>query len=360
VDNKLWLVGGVRFEETKDDGLGPINDIRATYERDANGELRRDAAGRLIPITTDPLAAAQLRYQERGAEARRSYSGYYPSINASYSFSDGFVARAAFARTIGRPPLTQIIPGITVTDPDSPATTRTITVVNTGLRPWTSNNYDLSLEVYNVKGAVISASVFRKDIRDFFGASRIPATVELLEEFGLSEDYLDYEVVTRQNFGEASITGLEVSWRQALYFLPDWARGFQVFVNATRLRRSGANAVDFSSFSPLNVNGGVSVLRKKLSLKLNVAYAGEIKGNRIAPSAAVPADTFQNVAPKTTVDVYGEYRLFKRISLYASVSNLTGQPKRTYRYAPDTPDYAKPFRYQDYGTLVTFGAKLDF
>jgi len=66
------------------------------------------------------------------------------------------------------------------------------------------------------------------------------------------------------------------------------------------------------------------------------------------------------LSSKTTVDVYAEYRLLKRLSVYASLSNLTGEPKRTYRYAPTTPEYARPFRYQDFGTLVTFGARTDF
>ena len=225
---------------------------------------------------------------------------------------------------------------------------------------WSAHNFDLSAEAYHVKGAVISAGVFRKDITDFFGTVQIPATEDLLTQYGLTSDYLDYDVVTRTNFGEATITGFEFSWRQTLHFLPDWARGFQVFFNATRLRRSGANAADFSSFSPLNINWGGSYVRKRVAVKLNIAYSGEVKGNRIAPSAAVPVDTFQHVAPKTTVDLYTEFRLLKRLSLYASASNLTGEPKRTLRYAPSTPDYARPFRYQDFGTLVTVGARYDF
>jgi len=68
----------VRFEKTDDYGAGPLNDIRATYQQDANGNLIRDSAGRLIPVTTDALATAKLGYQERGTVAERSYSGLLP------------------------------------------------------------------------------------------------------------------------------------------------------------------------------------------------------------------------------------------------------------------------------------------
>ena len=44
----------------------------------------------------------------------------------------------------------------------------TITVNNTGLKPWTGDNYDLSLETYQIKGGSGSIGIFRKDIKDFF------------------------------------------------------------------------------------------------------------------------------------------------------------------------------------------------
>jgi hypothetical protein len=93
----------VRFEKTDDLGEGPLNDIRATYRQDANGNLLRDAAGRLIPVTTDALATAKLRYVERGATTERSYSGYYPSINGTYYLTEALVARSPMPRPSAGP-----------------------------------------------------------------------------------------------------------------------------------------------------------------------------------------------------------------------------------------------------------------
>jgi iron complex outermembrane recepter protein len=131
--NRLWLVGGVRFEKTEDHGFGLLDDIRATYRQDANGNLLRDAAGRAIPVTTNALESAKLRYTVRGAESRKDYQGYYPSFNTTYYLTDALVLRAAYAKTIGRPRLAEIIPGISITDPESASIARTITVTNTGL-----------------------------------------------------------------------------------------------------------------------------------------------------------------------------------------------------------------------------------
>jgi iron complex outermembrane receptor protein len=112
LDNRLWFVGGFRYEKTDDVGEGPLDDIRATYQQDANGNLLRNpATGRLIPVSTNALETAKLRYTKRGATARKSYDGIYPSFNSTYYLTDTLVLRAAYARTMGRPNLDRDHPG---------------------------------------------------------------------------------------------------------------------------------------------------------------------------------------------------------------------------------------------------------
>ncbi len=357
-DNKVWLVGGVRFEKTDDKGEGPRDDIRATLRQDAAGNLLRDAAGRTIPVTTDPLANAKLRYVERGAKAARGYDGYYPSLNATYYISDALVARAAFAQTLGRPNLSEVIPGITLSDPTSAAPTATI--VNSGLQPWKADNFDLSLESYNFKGATVAVSLFRKDIKNFFVQRQSAATLPLLESFGLNDDYLNYTIVTKTNGGNASVEGYELSWRQSLYFLPPWAKGFSMFGNATISKISGPNERDFTPFAHKNLNWGLSYVRKAFSFRWNVAYAYKVSGAAVAASATVPAGTFSYVAPQITQDWSFDYRFAKRFTVYGGARNWNGANKRTERAGPGTPEWTRPQSYQNFGTLVTFGVRTQF
>jgi TonB-dependent receptor len=358
LDNRLWLVGGVRFERTDDFGAGPLNDPRATYQQDASGNLLRDAAGRLIPITTDAMATARLRYKERGSVASRDYSGFYPSVSSNFYVTENLVLRTAYAKTIGRPSLANIIPGITIADPS--AAVRTATIVNSGLQPWTADNFDLSFEAYGIKGAVVSASLFKKNVKNFFVDTRGPATLEQLESFGLSDDYLDYEIITTANGGEASVEGYELSWRQSLYFLPVWAKGFQTFANATISRVSGENAEDFTPFAHKNLNWGLSYLRRSFSMKFNVAYAYKVSGAAVTASATVPAGTRSYVAPQITQDWSFEYRFAKRFTVYGSARNFNGSNKRTERAGPGTPAWTRPQVYQNFGTLVTLGLRTQF
>lgn len=362
--NRLWLVGGVRFERTDDTGAGPLNDINAQFQQNANGTLvdgNPALAGiQRVPLSTDPLVLRKLRFQERAARSERDYSGYYPSLNASFNLTESLVLRAAFAKTLGRPNINFIIPGTTITEPD--ITNPTITVNNVGLKPWTATSYDLSLESYQIKDGFGSIGIFQKNIKDFFGAIRTRATPELLAEFGLESDpsLLSYEIATRTNAGDAKIDGLELSYRQSLTFLPKWARGFQVFVNFTKLKLSGTNTADFSGYNPESFSGGVNFVRARFSLKTTISYLGDTRTGAVAASATVPADTFNYQAKRTRIGVNAAYSLSRRYSLYASVVDWGGFVQDLQRYAPGTPDYAKPTRWQELGFYTNVGIRGTF
>lgn len=232
VDNRLWIVAGARYERTDNEGQGPLDDVNAQYQRNPDGTFVRNVAGQRVLVPGTALALRQLRFQERGAYSKRNYDGWYPSVNATYNVSDQLVVRAAFAQTVGRPNINFIIPGTTITEPD--VASPTITVSNSGLLPWTATSYDLSLESYHLKDGFGSIGIFQKKIRNFFGSVRDQATPELLANYGLDGDpnYLNYEIATRFNAGDATINGIEFGYRQSLTFLPRWARGLQLFVTS--------------------------------------------------------------------------------------------------------------------------------
>lgn len=361
LENRLWLVGGARFERTDDVGAGPLNDIRATYQQDANGNLIRNAAGQPVRVPGDALALARLQYRERASFTDRHYSDLYPSFNSSYSLTDNVVVRAAYARTIGRPDLGFVIPGTAISDPTVADGNRTITVVNAGLNPWTADNYDLSLESYSVKGATASVSLFRKDISNFFASVRTDATPELLANYGLSDDYLDYDVITTDNSPDSvALSGVELSWRQSLApwpAVPAWARGTQVFCNVTYYRLSGTGRDNFAGYSPRNVNWGVAYTNKRFLGKLNVSQTMRTRSNPEAVSATTPPETYQAVDFRLLVDASFEFRFTKRYALYGSARNLNGYPKFNITHSPNAPAYTRPRNYQFYGTLFTFGVK---
>lgn len=360
IDNRLWIVGGARFEQTKDEGWGPLNDIRNVYVKDTNGNLVRSANGALVGITTDTNAAARLQYVLLGAHTTNRYDGWYPSLNSSFWITPHLVARAAYALTIGRPNFPEIIPGIVATDPDAPAGNRTVTVVNSALRPWTSDNYDLSLEMYELKGAVVSVSLFRKEVKNFFGATRVAATKETLAEFDLPDDYLGYDIITKRNVGRANITGAEVGYRQSLGALLPWAKGIQVFSNMTNMALGGPNANDFTNFNPRSIQQGITFTNRRVSAKVSYNYTWFRRRLPAAASATVAPNSYNTYVPQTKVDVSLAYMVSKRYTFYVDVRNLNGAPQRSGTFAANTPEYARLDQFQYAGAAFTFGIRGDF
>ncbi|MBM3852435.1 MAG: hypothetical protein FJ399_04685 [Verrucomicrobia bacterium] len=364
LDNRLWLVAGARYERTDDEGVGGLNDIRATYRQDADGNLIRNAAGQPERVSTDALTIARLQYRERASFAKKHYGDLYPSVNASYSFSENVVGRAAYAATIGRPNISFIIPSRSITDPAAAESNRTITTTNAGLEPWTADNYDLSFESYSVKGATLSASLFRKKITGFFISRRTDATLELLTEMGLSDDYLDYDVITQTNSADSvNVDGVEWSWRQSLQpitVLPAWTRGIQLWVNGTHLKIGGSGAANFSGYSPRILNWGASYASAKFLLRYNVSRIGRQRANLTSVSATVPAGTYDAQDTRMVQDANLEYRFHRRFALYASVRNLANEPRPLVTISATAPAYTRPRQYTYYGALWTMGVKGTF
>jgi iron complex outermembrane receptor protein len=359
LNNKLWLVGGVRYERTADEGYGRLNDIRATYQQDANGNLIRDAANRPIRVTTDAVALAKIQYIDRGAHATRTYGNVYPSINATYNVTSNFQARVAFARTIGRPNLNEIIPNVSITDPTAAETNRTITVVNTGLKPWTADNFDLSLEYYFEKSGRVSIGAFQKNISDFFGTTRTRATAEILAEYELSDDYLDYDVITKNNVGDAQVSGIDFDYQQPLTFLPKWAGGMLGFFNITKTHLEGESTANFSGFTRESINWGLSLSRPRYSVKLTWNQRGTQRLASVTGNG-VPPGTYTYMPAYLTLNVNAEYRFSRRLAAYAVIRNIENKPLITEIYGPGTPRYARISNYQNLGSQISVGIKGEF
>ncbi len=362
--NRLWIVAGARYERTATEGLGGLNDIRATYQQDAQGNLIRNAAGQPVRISTDPLVIARAQYRERAAYSKKHYDDLYPSLNLSYSFSENLVTRAAYAKTIGRPDINFIIPSRSVADPASAENNRVINTNNAGLGPWSADNYDLSLETYSLQGATLALSLFRKNITGFFVTTRSDATPALLTEMGLTDDYLDYDVITRTNSANTvRVDGFEWSWRQSLKpfaALPKWTRGVQLWVNGTHLSIGGSGADEFSGYSPRIINWGASFATAKFLLKYNVSQIGRQRASLDLVGATVPPGTYQAQDTRMVQDGSVEYRFHRKFALYASIRNLANEPRPLITYSDNAPAYTRPRAYNFYGALWTLGIKGTF
>jgi len=354
--NRLSLLAGVRFEQTEDIGQGPLSDPGAVWVRDPDGTFAHTPAGARIRRPEAGAAGSMdelnLTLKERGYRANRQYDGYYPSLHLTYGITENLLARAAYARTYGRPNFSEIIPNTTISEndlgenPPPGATLGTITVRNTGLRPWAANNYELALEYYTAGGGLFGASVFRKDIQDFFGTFARVATAADLVALGLDPAYAGWQVSTKINAGAARVTGMELSANHSLRPLGNWARNFRGFANFTKLELAGQQGADFSNFLPKNASWGLSFNTSRLSIMTKWNYRVDVK---TVPAPSLGLDAYDYVKGGVTIDLITSYQFSKRVGVFFHVLNATDKRPVTQRYGSETPGYANTFQTSSNG-----------
>jgi iron complex outermembrane receptor protein len=364
--NRLRILTGVRWEKTDDHGFGPVVDPGAPFQRGANGKFLLDSAGARIRKPEAGAAGSfeelTLMRKERGAEGSRTYDGYYPSLHLTYNATENFIVRAAYAETLGRPNLSNIIPGITLnenTNPNPPpgASPGTISVVNSGLLPYKAKSYDLSMEYYFPNGGLVSVGGFRKDLTNFFGASSVLATSEMLTELDLDDRYVGWNVSTRFNVTDvARVTGAEFNYNQPLTFLPGWGKYFKFNGNITALHLQGPRNTDFSGFLPKAANVGLTFTKKSFVLMLKENY----RGRQRRGSSGVSPNAFNYYQPRATLDISAEVNVIKHVTAFVNVRNVTNVIFIRETYSPATPSYSARQMQSNFGAQWIFGIKGNF
>jgi TonB-dependent receptor len=364
--NRLKVLAGVRYEKTQAKGQGVLNDPNAVFVRNPDGSFAHTAAGQRIRRPEAGAAGSvqelAVTRQERGFKAANSYDGYYPSVHLTYQIRENLLARAAYAKTYGRPDFVNIVPNTTVNEtdfddntPDPDGIPGRITSRNTGLRPWTADNYDLSLEFYTEQGGLLSAGVFRKDIQDFFATDVRIATAAELELLDLDPRYAGWQISTQFNQpGAARVSGVELNLRHPLRPLGLWGRYFQVFANGTKLRLEGSQDSNFSGFIPKSANWGIDFSRKPFNVMLKWNHRGQ---QRLARIAALGPDAFEHAKARTRLDVNIDYQLRPNLFLYMSGQNVFDVPETLLRYGSQTPAYARVSQVLTTGVQLTLGIK---
>ena len=366
--NRLNVLTGVRYETTDTKGFGPAQDLSAVWQRNPDGSFARNAAGQRIRRpeagAVNSLEELYLTETERGARSNRSYDGYYPSLHLNYNLTENLLARVAYARSYGRPDFADIIPSLVADEADldeinDPTQSRgTINVTNTGLLPWTADNYDLSIEYYTSQGGLFSAGFFLKEVTDFFGTDARIATLTDLEELGLDQRFVGWQINTQYNSGDARISGVEFNLRHSLQVLGGWGRYFSVFANGTKLRLQGEKDADFTGFIRGSLNWGFTFTKNPITFGARWSY---LAANRTGPVAAFGADGYQYAQfAHPTLDLNFSYQFAKNLAFFANAKNVADEPRLLHRYGSQTPDYARVFAYRRYASIISVGVKGTF
>ncbi len=350
---RMSLTAGLRFEETDIAANGALFDFAAGYQRDSTGspmldidDVDRDGrTNEFIPIVTDPanprredaIETFRLQWLSSRQTNRTQYDDIYPSLGLKVDLTDQLLLRLGYAKTIGRPNFSDIIPRTELYYEPSLAVNEStgsrdlygsVKVNNTGLRPYEANNWDLSLEYYPESGGQWMLGLFRKDITNWITDINALVTQEIIDGKGLPEDTLGFAFQSTANAGSAKVEGLELSLYRPLNmrFLPEWSHKFSVLANGTFLSTSGdfgnigitEPITDLENMVKNTINFGLSYENNRFKLQLNYNKRGKEFISR-------NVSRYRNVynLPLEQVDLSAEYRLSPTLRLFANGRNIT-------------------------------------
>jgi iron complex outermembrane receptor protein len=377
---RMKLVGGLRAEQTNLEAQGPLNDPtrnfrrdasgNVVFQRDANGVILRNAAGAPLPVliqpTSNPLGVSSLTRIDRGLHAKKEYLRWFPSLNVSYNVRENLIARAGYYHSVGRPDFNQYAGGITLPDTENlPSPTNRITVNNAGIKAWSARSVKVQLEYYFEGVGLLSFGAYRRQIDNFFGGTVFPASPEFLSLYGLDAGlYGAFDVATQNNLPTTvRMEGYDVNYKQALTFLPHWARGIQIFANGSFQRTLGDNNLalsnSLSNAIPKGGSWGISLTRPAYNLRVNWNYRGISRVARLTGRSIEP-ETYRWISRRLYIDASGEYFLRKNFALFAGIRNLRDTTEDQQDFGPTSPAEAQFRLREQFDPLWTFGVKGSF
>jgi TonB-dependent receptor len=383
INGRLRLVGGVRYELTEDEGWGYRQNNDAVFVHDAQGNIvytenptTHVRTGVIRPELQPSGSGAynSVLYTYRGFYNSRDYHFYHPSAAGTFNITDNLLLRAAYAKTIGRPNLSDIVPNLSVSEnvnfgvsgQSNANVPGFISGANTGLRPWTAKNYDYSIEYYLPHNGVMMFNVFRKDITDFFSTINVIADQALLDQLGVGPEALGYQYSRRINIADARITGWEARIDFPLANLASmgsfvapigesWLRHFTVMANETHLSLTGSriSSSDWKRYIPRGRNFGLRWNFAKFSGNALLNWRGKML--RDSSSAFTGANEY--IRARYQLDASAEYQMTKHWSTFFAVRNLLNAKSEWEVSGAAAPAWSSLTNVEDYGAQYSLGVR---
>ena len=310
---QLRILGGFRVEDTETEGTAWVRNVTPSWGGNSVGGASLDPA-----VVAANEARAQRSFVRRNT-ASGQYRDVFPGLHFVYEPVDSLLVRASYNRAISRPPVPNLIPTVTEN-----LDTNTISTGNPELKPYHTNNFEVSVEKYFEPVGLFSVGVFLKEITDYFRSFSTTVGPEGLDGSGM---YAGYTHSTSRNIGNARIRGVEASYQQQFSFLPGVFKGLGAFANFTYLEAQGnfGTAVTTSrlaNLAPRSGNGGINFRYRGLDLRFLANWTAEKYKSTIAG-----IDVYNE--ERLMLDVKMQYSFNRRYDMFLDISNITDEPPRT-------------------------------
>lgn len=329
-DSRLTGNFGVRVVRTKQRSDGYAPDLSEIT-------FNQQGATTTVPVVT-PVSVS------------RSYTYALPSFNARYKLTDNIDLRFGAARVLSRPTLSILAPNTTVN-----ANVSTINYGNPNVKPYTSDQFDVSAEWYFGQGALLSLAGFYKDVNGFIVSTSTPQTLQIKQAQGGGTIAQTFNTFQPKNGGNAKIKGFEISLQQPFTFLPAPFDGFGIIANYTFVSAdkvpttAGGTPLPLPGVSKNNYNLVAYYEKGPVGLRLSYNYRDKF----VVDNYSSFGDG-QYTSSYHQLDLSSNFSVNDRIELNVDVLNLTKS------VINNVDIYGINRGVEDNGRRVTFGARVKF
>lgn len=293
-----------------------------------------------------------------------SYKALLPNMSFNLNITDDVIARLAASRSLTRAPLNSMTPAtnIVTTRPG----TLTATAGNPALKPFLSDNLDLSLEWYYGDASYVSAGYFWKDVSNFIttGTKKqtfVTNTGSLLTDPSsgsnpnapdANDKVAEFTVTLPSNGEEAIVDGLEIALQHTF-----GDSGFGVIVNGTLVNSDAdLKAGDITQkFAVTGISNSANLVGfyEQGPYQLRIAYNWRDKF--LQSMTQTNGDGVVNVAAYGQWDLSGSYEISENFSVLFEATNLTEEVVTKYGR------YTNQFLLaEDAGRRISVGVQAKF
>ena len=305
------------------------------------------------------------------ATVTREYSDTLPSMNLVAEVTPDFLIRFGAAKTMSRPALGSIVPGVTVSVSGS---ARTVSGGNPFLDPVRAKTADLGFEWYFEEGSMLGLGLFWKDIESFIQTTR---ETRVYADSGLPASLLNGTTATVNdefvftlpvNTPGGKLSGFELNYTQQFSFLPGFLGNFGTQLNYTYvdskiqyLLSSGAAAQkeDLTGLSKTSWNATLFYEGDRFSGRVSATnradYLIQVPGTEVGFNSA--SSGVHGQSGTTILDASVRYKINEHFEVSLEGSNLTNEAQESW---VANPALQLPLEYSKTGRQYLLGVRYKF
>ncbi|MEQ8240874.1 MAG: TonB-dependent receptor, partial [Cyclobacteriaceae bacterium] len=206
---KFMFLPGVRYERT---------------DADLNGLVAAEPFATALPYYNETVLGTD-------SSANRTDNFFLPMIHARIKPTDWFYVHLSYTHSINRPSFGQITPNVYADQQDTPGTFETR---NPNLKTELWKSFDAQMTFHANKVGLFSVNGFYKTVEDKIWTRSYPrvSSDPVIEPWFQAGDGVDVTLVENHPY-DIYLTGAELEWQTAFYYLPKPFNFFTLNVNYT-------------------------------------------------------------------------------------------------------------------------------